>query len=133
MVALVGAASATTNLPADAILEDFGHFIAPSLLGMYRTLVKPEWKTLDLLEHTEHTIHSVVRARNPGARPAKLHAVRTAPDKVDLTYRSDRRLCSVAKGIVKGVAEHYGEKVEITETECMNKGADACRMEVRLA
>ncbi len=85
MLALVGTASEVLEAPAEAILEDFGVFIAPALLGLYRTLVKPDWKTLDLLENTEHTIHSVVRARNPGARPAKLTAVRAAPDTVDLT------------------------------------------------
>ncbi|MEX2584643.1 MAG: heme NO-binding domain-containing protein [Gemmatimonadota bacterium] len=132
MVALVGAASEVTGLPKEAILEDFGEFIAPSLLGLYRTLVKPEWKTLDLLENTEQTIHSVVRARNPGAKPAQLQAVRTGPDVVDLTYNSERQLCAVAKGILKGIAAHYDEELAITEKECMHDGADACRMEVRV-
>lgn len=133
MVALVGAAAEVTGLPQEEILEDFGEFIAPSLLGLYRTLVQPEWKTLDLLENTEQTIHSVVRARNPGAKPAQLQAVRIAPDVVDLTYNSDRGLCAVAKGILRGIAAHYGEALTIRETECMHQGADACRMEVKVA
>lgn len=132
MIALVGAASRTLDLPAETILEEFGKFIAPSLVGLYRTLVKPEWKTLDLLENTEQTIHTVVRARNRGARPAKLQVVRTGENSVDLTYHSERRLCAVAKGIVQGVATHYGETVEITETTCMQKGAKACKMEVKV-
>jgi hypothetical protein len=132
VVALVSSASRTTGLAVPAILEDFGLFIAPALLGLYRTLVKPEWKTLDLLENTEQTIHSVVRARNPGAKPAELRAIRVAPDYVDLTYTSRRKLCPVAKGIVKGIAKHYGEKVTITEVECMHSGAAACRMDVRI-
>ena len=131
--ALVNSASRTTGLGIPVILEDFGQFIAPALLGLYRTLVKPEWKTLDLLENTEQTIHSVVRARNPGAKPAELSAVRVAPDLVDLTYFSQRRLCPVAKGIVKGIARHYDETITINETECMHEGAAACRMEVRVA
>ncbi|MBW3630011.1 MAG: heme NO-binding domain-containing protein [Gemmatimonadetes bacterium] len=131
--ALVSSASRTTGLEIPAILEDFGQFIAPALLGLYRTLVQPEWKTLDLLENTEQTIHSVVRARNPGAKPAELTAVRVAPDLVDLTYFSQRKLCPVAKGIVRGIAKHYGEAVTIDEVECMHTGADACRMEVRVA
>jgi hypothetical protein len=108
-VALVVAAARETGASQEEVLEDFGRFLAPSLLGLYRTLVNPEWKTLDLLEHTEHTIHSVVRARNPGAKPANLQAVRLSPDVVDLTYSSQRRLCPVAKGIIQGMAAHYGE------------------------
>lgn len=131
VVALVGATCEATGLPMEAVLEDFGAFIAPSLLKLYRTLVQPEWKTLDVLEHTESTIHTVVRARNPGAKPANLQAVRVSPTEVDLTYRSERRLCAVAKGILRGLSEHYGESISITETQCMHSGADCCRMEVR--
>lgn len=131
-VALVDAAASVTGLSQAEVMEDFGEFLAPSLLGLYRTLVQPEWKTLDLLEHTEQTIHNVVRARNPGARPAELQAVRTAPDLVDLTYTSKRRMCAVAKGILKGMATHFGERIAITETLCMHDGGAACQMEVRV-
>ena len=51
------------------LLEQFGEFIVPSLMGMYKTLIKREWRTLDLLEHTEETIHSIVRLKNPGSSP----------------------------------------------------------------
>ena len=132
-VALVAAAAKETGASTIEILEDFGRFLAPSLLGLYRTLVNPEWKTLDLLENTEQTIHSVVRARNPGAKPANLQAVRVSPDVVDLTYSSQRKLCPVAKGIIKGMSAHYGEEIEVKETACMHEGAEACRLEVRVS
>jgi len=62
---LVATASRITGANAPAILEDFGEFIAPDLLEMYWALVKPEWKTLDVIEHTEEAIHEVVRLKNP--------------------------------------------------------------------
>lgn len=129
-VALVTTASQVTGLDAAVILADFGEFLAPSLLGMYRTLVKPEWKTLDLLEFTEGTIHKVVRARNPGAKPAELKAVRVSATELHLTYGSQRKLCPVAKGIINGLGIHYGETITVEETQCMHKGADTCEMVV---
>lgn len=132
-VALVTTASRITGLDAGTILERFGEFIAPSLLGMYRTLVKPEWKTLDLVENTEGTIHTVVRARNPGAKPPELKAVRLSPTELKLTYGSQRKLCHVAKGIVKGMAAHFGEQVSLVETQCMHKGANTCEMVIAVA
>ena len=42
-VALVTTASRLTNLPVAAILEDFGEFIVPSLLSIYKPLVKKDW------------------------------------------------------------------------------------------
>lgn len=133
VVALVTTASSATGMPVPAILEDFGEFIAPSLLGMYRTLVKPEWKTLDVLEFTESTIHTVVRSRNPGAKPAELKGVRVSPTELHLTYTSSRKLCPIAKGIIKGLGKHYKEQLTVTESQCMHRGASNCQMTIKVA
>ena len=131
VVALVSAASAATGAPADVILEDFGSFIAPDLVAMYRSLVRPEWRTLELLENTEETIHRVVRLKDATATPPELRCERAAPDRVVIRYGSPRRMCAVAKGIVRGVAAHYGERVEIEERRCMHRGDEECEIEVR--
>jgi len=128
---LVAAASRVTGVPAEALLEDFGAFIAPDLLEMYWGAVQPEWRTLDLLEHTEKAIHEVVRISQKGATPPYLNAQRTAANEVTITYTSARKLCAVAKGIVRGVATHYGEQFAIEEPTCMLRGDDACTLRVR--
>ena len=129
--ALVAAASRVTGFPAEALLEDFGAFIAPDLLDMYWAAVRPEWRTLDLLENTESAIHEVVRIGQKGATPPYLRATRTAPDEVAIVYTSPRRLCPVAKGIVRGVAAHYGETVSIAEPSCMLRGDASCTLQIR--
>ena len=133
VVALVGAASKATGKPVATILEDFGAFIVPDLVAIYGAYIKPEWKALDLLQNTEETIHRVVRTRNPGAAPPELKVTRTNPDEVMIEYTSGRKLCAVARGIVKGVAAHYKETVAIAEPTCMLKGDSACRLKVTLA
>lgn len=55
---------------------------------------------------------------------------RTGEREVVVTYRSKRKMCPVAKGIVKGVAAHYGERILITEPSCMLHGAGACEITV---
>ncbi len=128
---LVTAACKATGARADALLEQFGAFLVPDLIAMYQPLLQPGWRTLDLLEHTESTIHSVVRMRNPEAQPARLRFRRVGPDEVQLTYDSARKLCAVARGIIRGVAEHFEETVAIVETACMHDGAATCEMSVR--
>ncbi len=117
----------TTNL-----LIDFGQFIVPSLLNMYKSLIKPEWRTLDLIERTENTIHTVVRLENQGASPPSLQCDRINDNEVEVIYNSERKLCSVAKGIIRGIAKHFDEKITITEDKCMIRGDSACRMKVSL-
>lgn len=129
--ALVAAAAKKTGLTPDALLQDFGEFIAPDLVRLYRHIVDPKWKTLDLLEHTEETIHKAVRCDNPDASPPQLKCVRKGPDEVVVYYGSRRRMCGVAKGIIRGVARHYGEKVAVTELTCLLKGGSECRISVK--
>jgi hypothetical protein len=129
-VALIKAIAKRTGTEERAVLEMFGEFIAPDLLALYRHMVKPDWRTLELLENTEETIHRVVRLRNPGARPPELRTDREG-DEVLITYSSARRMCGVAVGIVRGLAKHYEERIEIRELSCMLEGASACRLLVK--
>ena len=134
MLALVGAASRLLNIPAGAVLEAFGEFVAPELIRLSGRLIEPEWKTLDLIENTERLIHTAVHVGNPGAQPPVLNCVRSTTDELQIVYSSDRQLCSIAKGIVKGVARHYGETVHITDDACMLRGDPFCALQVtRLA
>lgn len=54
---LIGAASSTVGLSVAGVLEDFGEFIAPTLMKMYGHLLLPEWKTIDVIDNTEETVH----------------------------------------------------------------------------
>jgi predicted hydrocarbon binding protein len=126
MLALVGEAVTMTGVTATALLEQFGEALVPTYLSLYGNLLKAEWRTLEVIEHTEETIHRVVRMRHEGAQPPRLRAERTRPNEVVLTYDSPRKLCAVARGIVKGVAKQFKETVTIDERKCMHKGDPAC-------
>ena len=115
VLAIVKAASELTRTPAAAILEDFGEFIVPTLMNMYKTLIKPEWGTMELLLNTEETIHRVVRIKNPGAQPPLLKFEKTGPNTLKFHYDSARQMSAVAKGIMKGVAAHYRNTLSIQE------------------
>jgi serine/threonine protein kinase len=131
---LVGAVGRNLNIPAGTVLEAFGEFIAPGLIGLYGKLIRPEWKTLDLIENTEKLIHTAVRVGNPGAKPPVLQCVRSTPDELQIVYSSSRQMCAIAKGIVKGVARHFGETVHISHDACMLRGDPFCALQVtRLA
>ena len=66
-MALVQTGSKITNIPVPALLEAFGEFIAPQLLDMGRGSIQPSWRTLDVIENTEESMHTVVRLDLPGA------------------------------------------------------------------
>lgn len=130
MTALVGAASDVMSMAADDILESFGAFLGEALFTTYRPIIDPELRTIEFLEHVEDSMHKAVRARNSQAHPPVLDIKRTGADEVTIGYTSQRRLCSVARGMARGIAEHYGEPVTINEDSCMKHGDDQCLIRV---
>jgi serine/threonine protein kinase len=126
LVAMVEAASRLTGKTAGEVLELFGEYLGPELLDLHPRLIQPQWKTLDVVANTEEVIHRVVRVNNPGAHPPQLRARRISADEVHLVYSSPRQMCALARGMVKGLAEHFHETIDIKEDACMLRGDPFC-------
>ena len=129
-VQLVVTASEMTGLDVQTILGVFGEYIADDLLQMSAILLKPDWQTLDFLENVEEIIHRLIRSAWK-AHPPVLNFQRTAPNQITLRYTSQRKMCSVAKGIVRGVAKHYNQPLTVREDMCMLQGAHECLIHFR--
>lgn len=113
---LVGVAAKHVGIPAEELQEKFGEFLVPDLLYMYRKLLDPTWRTLELLEHVEGRMHHAVRRDLQGSTPPVLHFERVSADAVRLQYVSKRRMGALAVGIVRGLARHYGEENQFSIT-----------------
>jgi hypothetical protein len=133
IISIVMAACAKTGLSVSEVLEDFGRFIVPSLMRMYGHLLKPEWRAIDVIDHTEGTVHAVVRVKNPDAKPPKLKTQRLSPNEVLLVYTSPRQMCGLAIGIGTGLGQHFQEKIIANQTMCMHRGASRCEILFRKA
>jgi hypothetical protein len=129
MQALIQTVAHLSGISTNQLLEDFGRSLAPEFLSLYRPLIPANWRTLDLLEHLER-LHSAARTNNPGATPPALTIARPEPTRVVITYRSDRRWCAFGKGLIQGVATHYGDPVSVTEPQCRDQGAESCQLVV---
>ena len=125
-VAILSTIADATGRPLPSILEEFGQFLAPHLVKVAGTVVDPAWRTLDLIEHTEAIIHTMIRTTTPGAAPPVLEAVRQSPYELHLVYSSARRLCPLAIGLMRGIAAHYRETIRIEEPSCLLRGDPFC-------
>lgn len=131
-VSILTAAAKFHAIDMEELLDGFGIFIAPDLIQLLPELVQEKWKTLDLIEHTENIIHKMVRFRIKGAAPPRLEVERQSSTRALINYRSDRQLCHLLKGIVRGIARHYGEEVTITDQTCMLDGDGACQIMIEV-
>ena len=89
--------------------------------------------TLEFLCNVEDTIHATVRRRNMGAEPPQIKCAPSGQDEVTIVYTSQRKLCALARGLIRGVANSYRDQVSITESSCMLTGASQCKLIVRVA
>ena len=109
LLQLVNAAAKIADRPVNEIVESFGEYIAPELLALHPKHVDKKWRTLELLVNTETVLHNVVRHTDPEADPPVLRAQYVDKNEVQLIYASPRKLCSLVKGIVRGVSQHFGK------------------------
>lgn len=127
--ALITAISTMKGDKSTAVtLENFGAFIAPDLITMAQQFIDPAWKTVDLIANTEGAIHTIYRGAATHTHPPELKCQKTGSGLVTVHYTSSRRLCSLAKGIIRGISKHFGETAIISEPQCMLKGDLECEL-----
>jgi len=129
--AIVGAASELTGEEPDDLLYEFGRYVVPTLVETYGVHVDQDWTGLDLVANVETYIHEALRAKRLSEfTPPGLQTKRVDEDRVLVRYTSDRELCDLAKGLLQGIGDYYGENLAVSEHRCMHDGADSCDLEV---
>jgi hypothetical protein len=116
----------STRRPPQELVEEFGEVLASGLFDVYGFLVDPRWSFLEFLLNTERVIHAGVKLNTPSARPPLIQVMRSGPESVKISYRSKRRLCPLARGIIKGTAAHYDVAIVLAEESCMLRGDSEC-------
>ncbi|MCC9134976.1 heme NO-binding domain-containing protein [Pontibacter silvestris] len=128
--ALVNTAATTWNIPVSTLLEQLGSFLVPDLIDIYQLYINPTWRTLDLVEQTENSMHRAVRVSAPEATPPVLHVTRINATKLIIDYHSQRRMAQLAIGIIKGVSTYYNEADKISILMQEYSGGDRVQIEV---
>jgi hypothetical protein len=133
LLAGVGAACQLTGLPADTLLREYGrYFILNGLARHLRAYLLDHVHSGAELLLAMRDVHAQMR-RTPDALTPPLFGYETlSPNPNDLTliYDSPRKVCALLWGCIEGAAERYGERVQIVERTCMQRGAAACRFEI---
>jgi len=127
---LVGAASAALKLPADTVVRWFARNALPLLANKYPQFFQPHKSTRPFLLTLNDIIHPEVRKIYPGADVPVFDFEASADDVLVMGYRSPRKLCAFAEGLIEGAAAHYGEEVTIEQPRCMHRGDEKCVLRI---
>lgn len=125
LTAIVTAVAGHLGVSIDDVLVLGGRAGFPVLVERHPTLVEEfaDWRTL--LHALDGIIHPEVHKIYPGSQVPTFSAEDT-DDGVRLTYRSARRLCRLAEGLVLGTADHFGAAVDVTHESCTQRGDATC-------
>ena len=132
LMALVGAAVEESGLETSEVVEAFGLFLAKRFSEDYARFFEAADGLFAFLESVDRHIHVQVRKLHPEAVTPSVQLTRKDADEAVLVYRSSRKLCALARGMMVGAAEYYETELTIQELQCMHDGADACEFELRL-
>jgi hypothetical protein len=124
-LSLVGAASAELEIPADDLVRWFGKSSLPLLRERYPAFFGHD-STRSFILTLNEVIHPEVRKLFPGADVPDFDFETPGDDKLTLGYRSARKLCSFAEGLIEGAAEFFGEEVWMEQPQCMKRGDEKC-------
>lgn len=123
---LVGAAASRLGVAAPDVVRTLGEGALPLLAARYPFFFADHTTTRSFLLTLNDIIHSEVRKLYPGADVPEFEFDTTDPGWLGITYRSPRKLCSLAEGFIIGAARHFGETATIEHPLCMLRDDDSC-------
>lgn len=131
--ALVGAAAARLGMAPQDVIRWVGRHAFKGLADRYPGLVAPHASARTLIQALNSIIHPEVRKVYPGADAPDFDFEGSTEQTLVMIYRSRRRLCSFAAGLIEGAADRFGESARIDHGTCMLAGADRCVFRIQFA
>lgn len=127
---IVAAASAALKTTPDNVVRWAGRKVLPLLAKRYPKFMESHRTTRAFLLTLNNLIHPEVRKLYPGADAPNFDFDTTSPELLVMRYRSKRKLCSLALGMIESAAMHFGEEALIEHPHCMKSGADCCEFRI---
>lgn len=133
LMQIVAAASSALDTPADEVVRWFGRRALPVLASRYPKFFERASCARSFVLSLNHIIHPEVRKLYPGADVPEFDFDTSSDTVLVMGYRSARKLCAFAEGLIAGAADHYGEEVEIGHPSCMHRGDEKCVLRISFA
>ena len=125
---LVGKMVEKTNIPANELLDTFGHYLFGKLHASLPASVQLPDNFFDYMEKVDSVIHVEVKKLDRNAETPEVIVESRNDKQMVLRYFSAKKLCHLAIGLLKGAADHFGETITVSMPDCMHEGHDHCTL-----
>jgi hypothetical protein len=113
LVSMLSFVCAKTKVPVEVLLEEFGKFVFPYLIGKHSYIIKEYKNPLDLIAGIETHIHMQVKILYEDAELPTFRLVEKHKNKVVVIYKSKRGLTYFAIGLMKQSFHHFKVKGKV--------------------
>ncbi|EAT11528.1 guanylate cyclase [Bermanella marisrubri] len=131
MMALAQAVCEKLGVDQATGLEVFGKFLFGFLQTRMASVLEGRKDLFDTLENLDNTVHVNVKRLHPDAYLPFFQFEYLDTNTGYLDYRSNRKLCSLASGLIQGCADHFNSPIHLEHVECMHDGAARCRWHIK--
>ncbi len=130
MVALLATLGRITEMPGSELLINFGQHLFHRFVLAYPMFFERAPDAFDFLAKIETIIHPEVRKLYPDAELPRFECEAVGPGRMVLIYSSSRGLADLADGLIRGCAEHFGERITIHRDELGSKPGTRVKFEL---
>lgn len=124
--------STKLNKSQSDVLKIFGIFLMKYFIKRYPQYFQTD-DFISFMMLVEGKIHADLKIVSTESRPPLIKCKVIEEKKViSVIYKSDRKMCSLAIGLIKGASHHFLENIEIEHLKCMHDGHDECELLVRI-
>jgi hypothetical protein len=126
IVALASSLCEKLGVPLTDGLRLFGEFLFGFLLSRGPIELKDYQNAQSLLTDLENVIHRDVKRIHPDAYTPFFEYIPKDGNSGELIYRSKRKLCAVAEGLINGEAKHFSQKLDMKHSQCVHNSDEKC-------
>jgi predicted hydrocarbon binding protein len=114
------------NMSAKDAQFAFGKWVFKELYNLAPYGAHDFKDVFEFLHAVQSVIHVEVKKLNPDALLPEFEFLSETPKQLSFHYQSPRKLCFLCEGIVAGLAQHTGQQIKVSQSECEHKGDQRC-------
>ena len=116
--------------PSHIIISAFGEYLFGKLVDRHKVLMENQGDLDSFLKSIDSIIHVEVSKLYIDPNLPSIQCIDNDSGTMTLRYRSPRKLCPLAEGLIYGAAQYFAKKVTIKHDTCMHKGDEHCDLEI---
>lgn len=132
LFAIVAEVCKALDMPAEKVIGIFGEYLFDQLDVRHPSFVAHANGLKDFLMSVDTVIHGEVLKLYTNPNLPRFEYQDRGDNELTMHYRSPRKLCILAEGLVRGAAKRFGQEITIEHPICMHNGADHCQLDVSI-